>query len=137
MLKMVIADVKEFLVVMAIFLLAFTQVFWFLFLSNRNDEDDDGDDEDDAKWGTLAQTFFTGYNMMLGNFDTDDFTVNREAVILFVLFMIMVVIVMMNVLIAIVSDSYDVAMVNSSELYHFGKILCSSHPTRNPLLFSF
>ena len=58
----------------------------------------------------------TLYIMMLGDYDRDDFPDTYTSLMSF-LFMFLVVVIMMNVLIAIVSDSYDNAMVRSNELY--------------------
>jgi hypothetical protein len=54
--------------------------------------------------------------MLLGDFDMDAFpTVFTK--LLFVVFMFIVVVILLNILIAIVSDSYDNAMVKSTELF--------------------
>jgi hypothetical protein len=120
MLKFVVHDVKEFLIVMMIILLAFGEAFYILFLYRGLDNDESGHDNDDA-FGSLSLSIYSIFNMMLGQYDDDTFLRNPEAVVLFFAFMILVVIVMLNVLIAIVSDSYDVAMVKGNELYHFAQ----------------
>jgi len=58
----------------------------------------------------------TLYLMMLGDYDPDDFPDTYTSLMSF-LFMFLVVVVMMNVLITIVSDSYDNTMVRSNELF--------------------
>ena len=64
-------------------------------------------------WCTLWTSILKSYTMMLGEVDDNDFTdtnknVERVAVICYGIFMFMVVIVLANVLIAIVTDSYGV-----------------------------
>jgi len=120
MLKFVVHDVKEFMIVMCIFIIGFAQCFYVLFLYKNMDLDDPEDDVGSGFFG-MTISFYSILNLMLGNYDDETYLVKTEAAVLFVLFMIAVVIVMLNVLIAIVSDSYDVAMVNSNELYHFAQ----------------
>ena len=59
-------------------------------------------------WCNSWNSFLAAYNMLLGNVDENLFETNRAAMVLFVLFMFLVVILLANVLIAIVTDSYKV-----------------------------
>ena len=64
----------------------------------------------------------TMFNMgMLGDFDRDVFQ-SDLSLVLFVAFIMIVVIVMLNVLIAIVSDSYDYGMVRSRKLFNRSRL---------------
>jgi Ion transport protein len=59
-------------------------------------------------WCTFWTSFYKTYSMLLGEVDDDDFAGNTLATIFFCLYMFGVVIVLANVLIAIVTDSYSV-----------------------------
>jgi hypothetical protein len=53
---------------------------------------------------------------LLGDFDTDAFP-DFYSRGFFVVFSFLIIIIFLNVLIAIVSDSYDMVLVNSSEIF--------------------
>ena len=131
----IIADLVPFLVVLGSLMLGFSFSFYAL-LGPRWDltskfvadglnatKDDEigydvfpyGDDERDLPrpfWDT-RMALLTSYQMMLGDFDMDIFARNKGdfyamniAIVLFVVFSLLVFIVLLNVLIAIVSDTY-------------------------------
>merc|ERR1740136_464189 len=62
------------------------------------------------------------YRMMLGDFDHYGFSAKSKAVtvvvkILFVAFTFLVMLILLNMLIAIISDSYDYAIIRAEELF--------------------
>lgn len=59
-------------------------------------------------WCTPWDSFLAVYTMLLGEVDETIFDYNTVAIVLFVIFMLLVVILLANVLIAIVTDSYKV-----------------------------
>jgi hypothetical protein len=59
-------------------------------------------------WCTPWDSFLAVYTMLLGEVDENIFNGNTVAIVLFVFFMLLVVILLANVLIAIVTDSYKV-----------------------------
>jgi len=65
---------------------------------------------------TPGSYYLMVYSIILGDFETDDFNTNLSLV-LFVFFSVLVVIVLLNVLIAIISDSYEKCAVNSKGLF--------------------
>ena len=72
---------------------------------------------DNTAWTSWGETGLTAYRMLFGDFDRDWFrtkrgngAINRFAVILFVCFQFLVGIVLLNILIAVVSDSYEYCM---------------------------
>ncbi|GMI20071.1 hypothetical protein TeGR_g7190, partial [Tetraparma gracilis] len=75
----------------------------------------------ETKFDTIAATGVTLYSMLLGDYDPDQFP-TTYAYAISVVFMFIIVIVMLNVLIAIVSDSYDNAMVKSTELFWLARL---------------
>eukprot|EP00747_Dinoflagellata_sp_TGD_P024946 gnl/TRDRNA2_/TRDRNA2_130900_c1_seq1.p1 gnl/TRDRNA2_/TRDRNA2_130900_c1~~gnl/TRDRNA2_/TRDRNA2_130900_c1_seq1.p1 ORF type:complete len:269 (-),score=33.39 gnl/TRDRNA2_/TRDRNA2_130900_c1_seq1:310-1068(-) len=75
----------------------------------------------------FSEGFLTVYRMMLGDFSrswftSDDWYLQACAEIFFVVFMLIVQIMMLNVLIAVVSESYDIAHVKAHDLYHRSRL---------------
>ena len=106
LLSTIFKDLWSFMFVLGCVMLMFGHAF-FLML---------GGSKDNESFETGSVTIMTLYGMVLGNYEYDDFT-DRFTLCLSIFYMLLVVIVMTNVLIAIVSDSYDSAMVRSSELF--------------------
>jgi hypothetical protein len=57
------------------------------------------------------------YMMLFGEFDIEVFYTPPSLIIMFVVYTFIVVIVMLNVLIAIVGDSYDKSMLHGTRLF--------------------
>ena len=111
MITQIFADMKNFIVIQLIFLVGFTLCFMIMLTKNE------------AFAGAFA--FLTGYEMMLGDWDMENFQavtikkfndtdveipnplVTSFAIGAFCLYMFLVPIVTMNLLIAIMGDSYD------------------------------
>ena len=69
-------------------------------------------DDDEQPFQSILETLLTQYRMMLGDFDRDWFgsdtqSVETTGVLFFVLFTFMVMVLLLNMLIAIVSDSCE------------------------------
>jgi hypothetical protein len=99
---------------------------FYLILNKRQwdgeNQDDGSDDSSLDPFGTISESFITLFRMMLGDFDREWFMqrtshVDTYTTLLFVVYMIIVFIVMLNVLIAVVCDNYDYAMSKSRELF--------------------
>ena len=112
------------MVVFMVFVLMFAQVFYIL-LGPDAPEDGDGDVYDDD-----AEPFHSGFEsvisvglMSTGVFerswflDNDDATRSHVLEFYFVVFLFVVFIIMLNVLIAVVSDSYDFASTQAQSLF--------------------
>jgi len=84
--------------------------------AERVEYEEDGEVSEGQSFASPMRTLDTLYQMMLGEYERDNFP-DIFTTLLSFLFMVLVVVVMMNVLIAIVSDSYDNAMVRSNELF--------------------
>ena len=124
-------DLREFILVLLLFVLMFTNAFYLLLssavVSSSDDtaaaDDDDGDDGEGDPFSTFGETLLTMYRMMLGDFERDWFsskesdTVALVAVMLFIIFTFMVMVLLLNMLIAIISDSYDYAMIRAEQLF--------------------
>ena len=111
MISSVINDIRAFMIVLVSIMFMFGHAF-YLELAQVNLEFHDGSPN---PFGTLPMTILSTYTMLLGDFDLDAFP-DFFTKILFVAFMFFVVIILLNILIAIVSDSYDNAMVKSTEV---------------------
>jgi hypothetical protein len=75
----------------------------------------------DNPWCNFWSSFYKVYSMLLGEVDDNDFEGSELAIFLFAAFMFGVVIVLANVLIAIVTDSYSVIKnERAGKLLEFG-----------------
>lgn len=118
----VIRRLAAFLVCLTIILIAFSRMFYTLYEDTEfcAIDPNEGATEDEIlqlmacgdlqinQWCNGWDAFLNIYNMLLGNVDETQFQGNLTATILFVLYMFLVVILLANVLIAIVTDSYKV-----------------------------
>ncbi|GMI30895.1 hypothetical protein TeGR_g10828 [Tetraparma gracilis] len=141
MLSNILADIRAFLFVMLLVIIMFGHAL-FMVLGTNDTSDattggitiSDWEDKTDltelegalegnweTKFDTIAATGVTLYSMLLGDYDPDQFP-TTYAYAISVVFMFIIVIVMLNVLIAIVSDSYDNAMVKSTELFWLARL---------------
>lgn len=107
-----------FLMALLIILIAFMQIFYTLFLASgycegfkmdRSHADTcDPEGAEPFRFCTQWDTFLSVYTMLLGEVDEGDFKTSLLATILFIFFVFLVVILLANVLIAIVTDSYSI-----------------------------
>jgi hypothetical protein len=87
------------------------------------EEPTDFDMTDPRPFHSPSYSIMTCYMMIMGLFERDWYEVDGStylsgfSVLLFFIFMFFVVIVMLNVLIAVVSDSYDFAMTKAKQLF--------------------
>jgi hypothetical protein len=94
----VFQDMSTFMLVMLITMGAYFSAFYFIF----NGPEEDGYAEFHSKLGMLSM-----FNMMMGNFDKDIIQKNALSILVFVTYMIFIVIVLLNLLIALMSSSYE------------------------------
>jgi len=121
-LNLILRDLSEFVLVMSIVLLMFS----FMFTMINADGSSEGLDfnlSDLRPFHSPSYSIMSCYMMIMGLLERDWFEVDGAAgltalsVALFFIFMFFVVIVMLNVLIAVVSDSYDFAMTKAKQLF--------------------
>eukprot|EP01038_Epipyxis_sp_PR26KG_P005462 gene5462-7563_t len=95
-------DIKFIVLVLAIVLAGFAQAFWLLTAPNSNPE---------ALFGTITQSFLNCFLYMLGqniSVDFTDYTVSPQfSTLLLVVFVVFMMILMLNMLIAQMGDSYS------------------------------
>jgi len=112
----VVIDMRHFLLVLFVTIIGFGNAFLVLSLGNVGNSLEDKN----VFIGTFVDSIFYSYRMALGDFATDEFgEVGVPLVwILFIVFTVFNMIVMLNLLIAIISDSYArVAAVSKQATY--------------------
>ena len=113
MIQEISVNVDSFIFVLALILLMFTMMYHVL-LRDENSKTRDWMDFDASLWQVWTYSF--------GEFDDTAFQTD-SAHVLFSFMMLVVVIIMMNILIAIVSDSYSDAMRRSAPIYWRARVL--------------
>ena len=124
--RIIISDVRSFFMVFTLVLLGFSFAFFTIINADNLSLHDDGQENVRSAasvlvsctcprshprraqpFATLIEALFTMFNMgFLGDFDRDYFGSKPEVLWLFIFFVLIVIVIMLNVLIAIVSDSY-------------------------------
>ena len=97
-----------FIILLLLVTVAFGDSFKVMNVSNRDNEAFIGN-SDDPTFGNFIRSVFYSYRIGLGDFDTDDFG-SVGAVYcqtLFVISTVMTTIIMLNLFIAIISESFD------------------------------
>jgi Ion transport protein len=118
----VVRRLAAFLISLSIILVAFSQMFYTIFQQTdyckNQPYDTEGyhqeleetrcDANDMRPYCHFWNSFLSVYTMLLGEVDEDDFSSSAVATALFIIFMFLCVILLANVLIAIVKDSYKI-----------------------------
>jgi hypothetical protein len=113
-------DIIWFCVILLTMVVSFAQMF-FTLLAPASCADGGGSDKQCSQSEYLLRT----YQVLLGDFgdfDRDDFT-TVFSVFLIVFYSFMVVVVLLNVLIAIASDSYEKCLVRSHNLFGRARVM--------------
>eukprot|EP00588_Corethron_pennatum_P003375 CAMPEP_0194288468 /NCGR_PEP_ID=MMETSP0169-20130528/36875_1 /TAXON_ID=218684 /ORGANISM="Corethron pennatum, Strain L29A3" /LENGTH=1100 /DNA_ID=CAMNT_0039035473 /DNA_START=145 /DNA_END=3443 /DNA_ORIENTATION=+ len=117
--KEITKDIIGFLMILFIIMLAFSQMFHTL-LSRPNPADCDGDGQFCGK-GKLVNLLQVYYIMLGGDIGPDNVLSNENGLMFLYTFLVMII--LLNVLIAIISDSYDKARINSEKLFGRARIV--------------
>ncbi|XP_076469164.1 uncharacterized protein LOC143299692 [Babylonia areolata] len=110
--KMVVGDLFRFAIIYCIFLVGFTQGFFFLF------RDVDSDNADVAKFSNLPETILNLFQMTLGEFKYAAFDYSRYSTLtkfVFAIFMILMPILLLNMLIAMMGNTYNQVIAKSEK----------------------
>ena len=97
----IIYELRYFLVVIAVLLMGFSCAFAVSMPDNVA-----FDDGTPYGMGLLSSGVLTSYLAMLGAFDASDYT-NPESVVVFVMFLFLIVVIMLNLLIALMADTFE------------------------------
>ena len=106
----IFADLQSFLVVLALIMGMFTCMFYLLGHPGKSDHVHE-------VYESPVETLLMLYGMMIGEYSVDEFRSSPFMMILNVGYMFIMTIVMLNILIAIVSDSYEAAMIRSKAMF--------------------
>ncbi|GMH62828.1 hypothetical protein TrRE_jg11645, partial [Triparma retinervis] len=119
----ILVDLVPFMVVLCCIGAMFGHIFYLLLSTEALDFHDD---DAPHPFENYRDTFWTLYQTLLGEYDLDAFP-DIYTKSFFFIYSFFVMIIFLNVLIAIVSDSYDMVLVNSVTLM-YGFIYCLSYP---------
>lgn len=114
---------RSFLFLLTIVLGMFGNMFYIIMMVPRSEQS--GDDGDDGPFERVDESFLSLFQMVLGAYEREWFVKGASArsglsvfaVLLFVVYMGLVFVIMLNVLIAVVCDNYDFAMSKAHELF--------------------
>jgi len=112
-------DIIWYIIILVIFVLSFAQMFYTLIVPDSCYKKPLEDECDPDEYYLKVYTILLGD---FGLFEREDFD-NRVSLSLFIFFSMVVVILLMNVLIAIISDSYEKCMVKSKGLFGRTRVL--------------
>lgn len=116
-------DMLPFLLVMCVLIVGFSGAFYILFTPSK---DTAGHQEPPADFATYQSTLLSTFLMIIGSFDINTFkndTPNSSmAIIMFSAYQVLGMIVLLNLLIAIMGDTFD--RVKEMESLHFWKARC-------------
>eukprot|EP00803_Ostreobium_quekettii_P000758 evm.model.scf_2069.1 EVM.evm.TU.scf_2069.1 scf_2069:9780-19707(+) len=125
MIREIVKDIRFFLFLGFAVLFGFGFAFFVLYRHERNGEGVSGEETDEAidtQFGNIGRSMITMFGMMLGEFDFDVLYAPRNAevsIALFIVYMGVMMIILLNLLIAIMGDSYS--NIKDSENAHFMK----------------
>ncbi|XP_078309757.1 uncharacterized protein LOC111108840 isoform X4 [Crassostrea virginica] len=108
--KMLLGDLLRFGIIYVIFLTGFTQAFYFLFRGNSSTQSQGFDD--------IGDTVLTLFQMTLGEFKYQDFNYTKYSAltkIVFAIFMMLVPILLLNMLIAMMGNTYQMVIAKSEK----------------------
>ncbi|XP_062610763.1 uncharacterized protein LOC134272556 isoform X2 [Saccostrea cucullata] len=108
--KMLLGDLLRFGIIYVIFLTGFTQAFYFLFRGNTSNQSQGFDD--------IGDTVLTLFQMTLGEFKYQDFNYTKYSgltKIVFAIFMMLVPILLLNMLIAMMGNTYTMVIAKSEK----------------------
>jgi len=117
MLSTIFKDLRSFLAVLFVIIIMFGHAFYLLLAVPEEDYVEDEEAPPVLVFQRVQSTFFSLYLMLLGKLDEPESFKGPWPTGLFMGYSFIVFVVMLNVLIAIVSDSYDAVLVTSTELF--------------------
>ena len=136
----ILQELRHFMIVMAVVIFMFGDMMHIVLSTKddgrfctENEEDLSGPEADFCSLQNI-DAYLRVYSLLLGDFELDDYKENNGIVVLFVIFTMMGVIILLNVLIAVVSNSYESAKVKSISLFGRARV---TFVTQNEALESF
>ena len=123
MLNHILRDLSSFILVLLMIMAMFGQAFYILLAVPEDEYVVDDDDPPTIAFQRIDQTFFSLYLMLTGTEPSPRSFEGPWPTILSMSYTIIVFIILLNVLIAIVGDSYDSVLVKSDELFWRSRLL--------------
>ena len=111
MIQQIFKDITFFMAILMSIMVSFSAAFFVLYR------------HDSSAFNTYVDAFLSTFYMLLGDFDSNTFEeaqLSTSATVLFVLYMFAANIVLLNLLIALMGDSYDKIQMDSNA--HFLKM---------------
>ncbi|KAJ1431447.1 hypothetical protein B484DRAFT_302683, partial [Ochromonadaceae sp. CCMP2298] len=105
-------DIRSFLLVLCLVLFGYAFSFWILTHDRHTSN----------SFSTIGGTLINSFSFMLGGFDSEAFAdtpVESFAILLSVLFMVFVSIILLNLLIAIMGNTYAIVQERSKQQYRW------------------
>mmetsp|Transcript_7453 Transcript_7453/g.20678 ORF Transcript_7453/g.20678 Transcript_7453/m.20678 type:complete len:985 (+) Transcript_7453:84-3038(+) len=122
----ILKDTRYFMFVLLVIILMFGDMFHIAVV----EKDDGAVCHDDLDSGTIEdfcssnwESYLRVYSMLLGDFELDELTDTTGSTVLFIIFTILGVIILLNILIAIISDSYEKATLRGRILFAKARLL--------------
>lgn len=118
LLSQIVKDIRWFLLVLAIAIFMFADVIHIITVHADNGAYcTSGDAPEDFCQSSVAPVYLKLYAVMVGDVNLEDFSYSRGIDFLFVLFTLMGIIILLNILIAVVGDSYKRSVLNARYLF--------------------
>ncbi|KAL7568630.1 hypothetical protein ACA910_022729 [Epithemia clementina (nom. ined.)] len=128
-LTQILYDIRFFMVVLIVCVIMFGDMFYIAVSTKNNgqfcatnDEARESDTVADfctSSWDSYLRT----YSILLGDFELNDMTATTGTSILFIIFTVFGVVILLNVLIAVISDSYEKATMSGHLLFGRARVL--------------
>jgi len=119
-LSQILLDIRLFMVVLVVVVFMFGDMFHIV-VSTKDDGQYCAGDIDsgyiDDFCGSIWSSYLRTYAILLGDFELDDITETTGTTLLFVIFTLVGVVILLNVLIAVISDSYEKATMSGGLLF--------------------
>ncbi|EYC35144.1 hypothetical protein Y032_1135g3668, partial [Ancylostoma ceylanicum] len=126
--SMIAGDMMRFAIISAIFLVSFSQVFFFVgkdmdakqHLNNSNPHHCPVDGYDIYTYDNFPETFITLFRASMGGYDYEEFACANYEVLtktLFVLYMFVMPIMMINILIAMMGNTYTTVIAQAEKAW--------------------
>ncbi|KAK6052141.1 transporter, cation channel family protein, partial [Cooperia oncophora] len=134
--SMIAGDMMRFAIISAIFLVSFSQVFYFVGkdmdakqqLNNSNPYHCPVDGYDVYTYDNFIETFITLFRASMGGYDYEEFACANYEVLtktLFVLYMFVMPIMMINILIAMMGNTYTTVIAQAEKAWR--QQVCFTH----------
>eukprot|EP00522_Entomoneis_paludosa_P014591 CAMPEP_0172443676 /NCGR_PEP_ID=MMETSP1065-20121228/3898_1 /TAXON_ID=265537 /ORGANISM="Amphiprora paludosa, Strain CCMP125" /LENGTH=1078 /DNA_ID=CAMNT_0013193991 /DNA_START=22 /DNA_END=3258 /DNA_ORIENTATION=+ len=124
----ILTDIRYFMFVLLVYIFMFGDMFHIAI--GQKDDGEYCEATGDAESGTIEdfcssswESYLRVYSILLGDFELDDITTTAGSTVLFVIFTMFGVVILLNVLIAVISDSYEKARIRGHVLFGKARVM--------------